>query len=123
MSAIPREYREYPTDDEVLMAFAHLPLRAVQDGGRFWVEIIGLTKPDALERGKEVVEPAEWLRRLHSIRTNLGEPALRVVRDTRDERHFGVAWTEEGRLWEKGLRTWGARARNAGYSHPPEMGA
>jgi hypothetical protein len=63
--------------------------------------------------GVEYLTADQWINRVESVRTNRGEPALKIVRDVRDERHIGIAWSDEGRAWQGRLRTWAALRNSA----------
>lgn len=108
MSAIPVAYRETLSDDELMRRFYEEPIVPLAQGNRLFVGLLGVTRQENIASAARL-EPDEWVRRLRSVVTARGEPALKAVGDTRDRRHIGIAWSEEGRAQAAAIRRWNLR--------------
>ena len=107
VTAIPVRRREAMTHEEFREACVRLPIQPAAAGRRLFVIILGLTDGRKHRMGEvEYLTADQWIDRLERVRTNRDEAALKIVRDERDERHIGVAWSTEGRAWQRRLRRW-----------------
>lgn len=106
MSAIPVQYRRTIDDSEFLQTVTRHQLTCARAGATLFVLIPGLSR---VRPGQVPLHPSEWLELLHSSVDTDGRECLRIVQDTRDDRHIGAAWTDAGlRQWRVRRQVYGA---------------
>lgn len=111
MSAIPAQYRRAASEAEFVQRVHKFGLVPAYKIGPAEVPVLmvlipGVSHPSDFSR-VVTVSPEEWVKILNDIKTPRGLVSLRIVQDTRDPRHFGVAWTDAGRAARNDSRYWG----------------
>jgi hypothetical protein len=102
MSAIPRAHRVTLREQEFLETVSRYGIDCRQSGTRRWFHCPAAT-------GQEVkgypVSPASVVEFVRYHRFE-GEPILKFIRDKGRPSRIGLAYTEAGRRWRKGMNEW-----------------